>query len=516
MKDLSFILLFICSSVQIARAQYERQQYHSMTFAEGLFYGVAMNGGENDKGVLFEFDPSDGSYRTVYTFDGVNGSYPCGLLVQSDNGKLYGLTVSGGKTDDGTLFEFNPANKKLIKRIEFDGVNKGASPGGSLTKSINGKLYGTTDGGGANDEGVLFEFDPSTSGFMKRLDFDHATKGAFPIGNLTEANEKLYGMTSGGGASNQGTFYEFDPANGRFLTKADLGNMVKSEPIQSPSNPKLINEQPISVYVINGCSRCHATLEYLKRSNINYVAYNTTDDKDADNEMWEKLFKSNKYHGGTIAMPVVIIGKEYYFDMPDINKFIAELPGLVKKNSTTGSVQVTTTQESKPIIINKQEVTKVATGTPTNIQTGDKEPESMKGMTERHNYWREKVGVKPLVWSNALAEYAAKWAQELATRNCKMEHRPIDGKWARIYGENLYWSMGLVNVAPSVVDSWGEEIEFYNEKTGKCEGGVCGHYTQIVWKNTTALGCAVAKCGNQEIWVCNYNPPGNYVGERPY
>jgi hypothetical protein len=54
---------------------------------------------------------------------------------------------------------------------------------------------------------------------------------------------------------------------------------------------------------------------------------------------------------------------------------------------------------------------------------------------------------------------------------------------------------------------------------------VCGHYTQIVWKTTTRLGCGVALCDQNspfmgfpkwEFWVCNYAPPGNYNGQRPY
>jgi pathogenesis-related protein 1 len=45
---------------------------------------------------------------------------------------------------------------------------------------------------------------------------------------------------------------------------------------------------------------------------------------------------------------------------------------------------------------------------------------------------------------------------------------------------------------------------------------MCGHYTQIVWRNTKAVGCAVGGKGAREVWVCDYDPPGNYVGQRPY
>jgi pathogenesis-related protein 1 len=45
---------------------------------------------------------------------------------------------------------------------------------------------------------------------------------------------------------------------------------------------------------------------------------------------------------------------------------------------------------------------------------------------------------------------------------------------------------------------------------------VCGHYTQIVWRDTTSVGCAAQSCPQGEIWVCDYSPPGNYVGQHPY
>jgi pathogenesis-related protein 1 len=153
----------------------------------------------------------------------------------------------------------------------------------------------------------------------------------------------------------------------------------------------------------------------------------------------------------------------------------------------------------------------------SSAQEQQQEPLSMKGMVKRHNYWRAKVKVPDVVWSDTLATIAQEWANELARRGCKMEHRPNNGKWdGSAFGENIYWSSGLENSADHIVDSWASEIEFFNKKTGKCKGGVCGHYTQVVWRKTTEIGCGMAKCGNQEIWVCNYNPPGNYIGQKPY
>jgi pathogenesis-related protein 1 len=66
-----------------------------------------------------------------------------------------------------------------------------------------------------------------------------------------------------------------------------------------------------------------------------------------------------------------------------------------------------------------------------------------------------------------------------------------------------------------VVGAWAGESRNYDYASNKCRG-VCGHYTQIVWAGTREVGCAVATGGGRQVWVCNYDPPGNWIGKRPY
>ncbi len=78
------------------------------------------------------------------------------------------------------------------------------------------------------------------------------------------------------------------------------------------------------------------------------------------------------------------------------------------------------------------------------------------------------------------------------------------------YGENLYWTSGTA--APGdVVGAWVAEVQSYNYAANSCTA-VCGHYTQVVWKTTTQVGCGLATSAQGQYWVCNYNPPGNYEG----
>ncbi len=147
-------------------------------------------------------------------------------------------------------------------------------------------------------------------------------------------------------------------------------------------------------------------------------------------------------------------------------------------------------------------------------------PENMKGVVERHNYWRGQVNSPPLQWSDELAAYAMEWAIELQkSNNCKMEHRPDEGKFAQKYGENLYWSKGKARTAIEAVDAWAEELQYWNTETLECnkEWWYCGHYTQLVWNTSEKVGCGMVMCSDgEELWVCNYDPPGNWVGEKPY
>ncbi|HZW24291.1 MAG TPA: CAP domain-containing protein [Gallionella sp.] len=144
-----------------------------------------------------------------------------------------------------------------------------------------------------------------------------------------------------------------------------------------------------------------------------------------------------------------------------------------------------------------------------------------------HNKWRAEVGVKEkLNYSPTLAASAQAWADNLKrTNHCRMRHSKPRGQ----YGENLYWAsattwsdgrLELQNVTPGkVVDSWGGEKADYDYAANYCPPGkMCGHYTQMVWRTTTAVGCARAICEDtlEQVWVCQYQPAGNRVGNKPY
>ncbi len=121
----------------------------------------------------------------------------------------------------------------------------------------------------------------------------------------------------------------------------------------------------------------------------------------------------------------------------------------------------------------------------------------------------------PLTWNTAAAGTAASWAA-----GCQFAHNPGRG----FYGENIYASTNSPSPA-NIVSLWASEAQYYNLSANTCAAGqICGHYTQLVWNTTTSVGCATQFCnvnspfggGNWYIAVCDYSPPGNYGGQRPY
>ncbi len=127
-----------------------------------------------------------------------------------------------------------------------------------------------------------------------------------------------------------------------------------------------------------------------------------------------------------------------------------------------------------------------------------------------HNEWRAKVNVPPLQWDENLAKTALKWAKQLKKEGCAFKHSHTPN-----LGENLFMGTTGFYGPREVIDAWGNEIKDYNYDDNSCTG-VCGHYTQVVWATTTKVGCAKTTCDGNDIWVCNYAPPGNWVGQKPY
>ncbi len=130
-------------------------------------------------------------------------------------------------------------------------------------------------------------------------------------------------------------------------------------------------------------------------------------------------------------------------------------------------------------------------------------------MVAEHNSVRARVGTRPLQWSEPLASVAQEWADHLMQTGQFVQSRNPK------YGENLYEISDAAATPADVIQAWAEEVSHYDYPSNSCRS-VCGHYTQVVWNDTRRVGCAVARGDRREVWVCEYDPPGNWVGRKPY
>jgi len=186
---------------------------------DGAFYGTTEFGGASGCGTLFRID-STGAFSNLLSFTGTGGNYPganpaAGLILGAD-GSLYGTTQNGGANNDGTVFELTPAGgfTSLVSFSGTAGAWLGAGPAGSLVWGTNGALYGTTQFGGTNDvgnsgDGTVFEL--TTNGIFTSLVSFTGTNGACPGANpaagLVRGRDGFfYGTTTAGGTNDLASY----------------------------------------------------------------------------------------------------------------------------------------------------------------------------------------------------------------------------------------------------------------------------------------------------------------------
>jgi uncharacterized repeat protein (TIGR03803 family) len=137
------------------------------------------------------------------------GITPVSTLAQGTDGNFYGTTNLGGAGNNGSLFVITPTGA-LTTLVSFAGTN-GDDPIGGLIQGTDGNFYGTANGGGASSDGTLFKMTPA--GVLTTLVTFTGPNGQFPSGNLIQATDgNFYGTVYNGGSSSQGTVFKMTPA----------------------------------------------------------------------------------------------------------------------------------------------------------------------------------------------------------------------------------------------------------------------------------------------------------------
>jgi uncharacterized repeat protein (TIGR03803 family) len=199
-------------------------------FLEHKLYGVTRSGGANDKGVLYKLTMSqfNNIYDKLHEFAGADGANPSGIATSSENNDiLFGTTENGGDNNAGTIFNYNLVSNSFTKVFNFTNSLGSKPQGGLIYSYVDNVYYGYTTKGGTYGNGVIYYWNNSDLIYLVMHHFTN--EEGTPSGELiyNGNTNKLYGVTKNVGLNNKGIVFELDVSNAPsvFTKKADfMGN----------------------------------------------------------------------------------------------------------------------------------------------------------------------------------------------------------------------------------------------------------------------------------------------------
>lgn len=202
---------------------------------DGKLYGTTLQGGSIGYGTMYTIGLDGTGYSEIIAFDGVaKGSTPRGAPVQGADQFLYGMTANGGSQNQGVLFKVKTDGTSYTKLVEFNGT-AGGHGGSSVIFGSDGKIYGMTQLGGANNDGTIFSVASDGSGFSSLYSFNSSVSGRLPLGSLVEGSDGyLYGMTNEGGTLNLGVVFKIKKDGTNFIRLVDFNGTNGSNPMLGP------------------------------------------------------------------------------------------------------------------------------------------------------------------------------------------------------------------------------------------------------------------------------------------
>jgi uncharacterized repeat protein (TIGR03803 family) len=198
--------------------------------ASGNLYGTTAYGGANSYGTVFMISVAGGE-RILQSFTGgADGGVPHGGLVIDQGGNLFGTTFAGGSSGLGTVFEVT-ASGQFSTLYTFPDSAHGSHPNAALTLGADGNLYGTTQYGGASNRGTVFRFETGAGTETVLYSFTGMPDGAYPQSQLVFHGNALYGTTTEGGSTNNGTVFRISTSNAETVIHNFGGTPDGSYPI---------------------------------------------------------------------------------------------------------------------------------------------------------------------------------------------------------------------------------------------------------------------------------------------
>lgn len=228
-------------------------------------------------GSIVRIDPVTNAFSIRYLCPctGSNG-YQFDNHFVSYNNLFYSVTKVGGANNKGVIYSFDPLTNNYSNKYNFTGGLQGLQPS-TMVKAVNGKFYGFASGGTPETNlpsggGILFEFDPLTDQFLKKLDFlygngSYLNVGAFPQSLINGHNEKLYGVNRNG-------IFEYNPSTNQVLAKARFPINMGWYPPATPSLTAVCRKPgylTLNDTTVNTCEGMEFSIELESDNTVSYV-----------------------------------------------------------------------------------------------------------------------------------------------------------------------------------------------------------------------------------------------------
>ena len=204
--------------------------------SDGALYGTTQDGGSLSGGTVFKINQESNRYSLLRSFDNTgaaDGRWPLGGITEASDGLLYGTTQSGGTSNLGTVFKLHRDGSGFaVLRNLGMGTDDAAVPWGRLVEGSDGRLYGTTAGGGsASSVGTVFTLSKDGSGYavLHRFTSPNRTNrydGYYPRCGLLEGSDgALYGTTEWGGSDDDGVVFKLSKDGSNYMVLHNFGSI---------------------------------------------------------------------------------------------------------------------------------------------------------------------------------------------------------------------------------------------------------------------------------------------------
>jgi uncharacterized repeat protein (TIGR03803 family) len=259
-----------------------------LSFFNGTWlFGVTQSGGGSQQGSIFAQQLSPPAFKVVHSFGGPDGSDPVGTLVLAlDGSTAYRVTSSGGAYNQGEVYKIDKSGDVTVI-YSFTGGLDGATPAAGLWLDSQANLYGVTAGGGPQDRGVFFRIAPT--GEETVLHNFEAITGTLPYSTpVADGMGNVYGTTkTGGGQNGAGVIYRLNLATTNYtvvhtfssrqtsLGETPIGNLVKDG-----------SGHVYGVTFSGGSSSCECGLVYQMMAAGSYAVLHTFGGNDGANPNW--------------------------------------------------------------------------------------------------------------------------------------------------------------------------------------------------------------------------------------